>query len=101
MDKSKEKQNWTQHIGKWRKSGKTQREYCRNEGLSYWSFRDQLKKKSSGTSFVAIGENADKSTAGSSIEIIIDGRIRLVLPVNYSREQFRNILFDMGAAPCR
>ena len=101
MEQGKEKQNWSQHIEKWRRSGMTQRDYCRENELSYWSFRAHLKKNPTGTPFVEIKNTENECVQVNSIEVIIDNHVRLQLPLKYSREQFRNILIDMGIQSCR
>lgn len=35
---------WSELIKKWQASGQSQRAFCREENLSYWQFRDYLKK---------------------------------------------------------
>ena len=95
--------SWAQHIAEWNKSGKTQRAYCRDNDLSYWVFRDYLKRQRKQPSFVKISAQPAQiisKTDTDSIIVCIDEQIRIVLPVNYSREQFRNILEDAGVRPC-
>ncbi|MHC4780269.1 MAG: IS66 family insertion sequence element accessory protein TnpA [Planctomycetota bacterium] len=40
----KQKYNWPQLIAQWQQSGQNQAAFCRDQGLSYWTFREALKK---------------------------------------------------------
>lgn len=42
--KAQNKENWGRILLDWQKSGKSQREYCLENKLAYWSFRDWKKK---------------------------------------------------------
>ncbi len=35
---------WADHLIQWKASGKSRRRYCVDEGLSYWTFRERLKR---------------------------------------------------------
>jgi transposase len=35
---------WRAHVGAWQRSGLTQREYCRRQGLTEWSFSDWKRR---------------------------------------------------------
>jgi len=52
---------WADIFADWRKSGESQRGYCRNEGISFSSFsywRRKLEKQSNESLFVRVGKMA-------------------------------------------
>ena len=88
--------NWEESIEEWRHSGKTQRTYCREKGLSYWTFRDKLKAQSK-NGFVRITKQKSPLSAGQ-IDLVIDNRIRITLNNGYSGDLLRAVLSDLGIA---
>jgi hypothetical protein len=88
--------NWEESIEEWRHSGKTQRTYCREKGLSYWTFRDKLKAQSK-NGFVRITkEKKTNNILPGHIELIIDKRIQITLVTGYSRDLLKTVLSDLG-----
>ena len=86
--------NWEESIEEWRHSGKTQRTYCREKGLSYWTFRDKLKAQSK-NGFVRITKEKSPLLSGQ-IELTIDKRIQITLVTGYSRDLLKTVLSDLG-----
>lgn len=90
--------NWEEKIEQWRNSGKSQKNFCADEGLSYWTFKNRLYKKKQ-IGFVKITKKKKTSFPGmESIELVIDHRIAVTLCNGYSRDLFRMILADIGIA---
>ncbi|MGA2548271.1 MAG: hypothetical protein ABSF43_17125 [Rectinemataceae bacterium] len=44
MDTEKHRERWEAIIMKWKGSGKTQKVFCQEKKISYWSFRNWKKK---------------------------------------------------------
>jgi len=86
--------DWNETIKRWKSSGKKQRTFCLDEGLSYWTFRDKLKaKKKNG--FVQIAKERSSSSTGQ-IDLVIDKRIQITLNIGYSNDLLRIVLSDLG-----
>lgn len=45
MEKIRSDREWAKIIRAWDTSGKSQREYCRQEGVSFWAFRNRRAKR--------------------------------------------------------
>jgi hypothetical protein len=90
--------NWTEKVNRWKLSGKTQREYCRDEGLSYWTFREKLKKeKVSG--FVQVkSRRVPALTNNEIIELVINGKVQITIHHGYSRELLQSVFADLGVS---
>jgi hypothetical protein len=92
---AKEKKiNWEEIMEDWRVSGKTQRAYCREKSISYWTFRDKLKTQNE-NGFVRITK-VTSSLPIEPISLLIDERVQITLNVGYSRDLLRAILSDLG-----
>ena len=88
--------DWNKTIERWKSSGKKQRAFCLDEGISYWTFRDKLNaQKKNG--FVQITREKTLSSTGQ-IELIIDKRIQITLDFGYSSDLLRTVLSDLGIA---
>jgi hypothetical protein len=88
--------NWEENIEEWSHSGKPQRTYCREKGLSYWTFRDKLKAKNK-NGFVRITKVKSPLSA-EQIDLLVDGRIQIRLTSGYSGDLLRSVLSDLGIA---
>lgn len=88
--------DWEEIIEEWRQSGKLQKAYCREKGLSYWTFRDKLKAQNK-NGFVRITKEKRRLSAGQ-IELVIDKRIQITLHDGYSGNLLKAILSDIGIA---
>jgi hypothetical protein len=88
--------DWNKNIKKWESSGKKQKAFCKDEGLSYWTFRDKLKAKSK-NGFVRITKDRNSPPAGQ-IDLIVDKRIQITLVTGYSRDLLKTVLSDLGVA---
>lgn len=48
MNRSEKNSHWERHMTLWRQSGLSQKSYCEQNGISYWSFKNwagKLKSK--------------------------------------------------------
>lgn len=73
---------WKRHFKEWEKSGKTKAAYCKEQGISYWSFgawRTRLNKKSATAPFVqiALPEFFDSSAKPSALVLVTKNKYRI------------------------
>ena len=79
MRKRKSREQWAAHVGAWRSSGQTLREYCERHDLvlgtmSYWT--SQIKDEGTIQSLVelkAVDRHGDKRPTSVAIELVIHG----------------------------
>lgn len=92
--------NMDGHIWRWRISGLSKREYCRREKISYWAFRDRIRRQSQ-------ADNSEKMIrlpkrmnpwAGdneSGIEIRVSNKISIEIRRGFDGELLREILSEL------
>lgn len=92
---------WENHVKSFRKSGLSQRDYCKRNNISYWSFNPWKRKiETSGIlEFQQIpAEIIQSQTSGDkNIQIIIHNRLRITIPHDFSENALRKILQIVGA----
>lgn len=98
----KDNQYWENHILRWQNSGLSKNEYCRRENISYWTFRDRIKKQNiTGSKKLVRLPRAIHSFSGnveSGIEIKIGNKISINVNRGFDGELLRNLLNEIGAA---
>ena len=91
---------WRDQITRWQQSGLSRREYCRRENISYWSFRDWLKKvkttESAKLTRVPREAYPEKQADISQIEIVIHEKISIRIKRGYDGYLLKNLLADLG-----
>lgn len=98
---------WRAHLSAWKRSGLTQREYCKRQGVSEWSFshwkRRLARSNPSGVSFVPV--TVAGSTTGSaglsgahrqSLTLVVGSRYRVEVGDGFSDETLSRLLFVLG-----
>jgi len=94
---------WRKHIMSQKKSGESMSAYCREENISYWSFRLWKKK------FSALGGDSGKlievpisleinSEKNRSLEIILTSPPRIKLPEQYDPDALQKLLKTLGVS---
>jgi hypothetical protein len=86
---------WLAHVKAKNASGLTQREYCRQNNLSYWSFNPWKRRIENETAqFHEISPAIVQGLPGESrqIEITIGDTIRISIPDGFSSDTLREIL---------
>jgi hypothetical protein len=91
---------WQNHYILFKKSGLSQKAYCREKEISYWSFnpwKRRFDKKKINMSFqeVPVKFGQDKSSE-EKIEIILKDNIRISIPDNFSSETLKNLMQILG-----
>jgi hypothetical protein len=90
---------WETEVEAYRKSGLNQREYCRQKGISYWSFnpwKRKLENKDNKPQEIPPSLISSLSPQNKQIELILEDRIKISIPDNFSEGTLRNILNILG-----
>jgi|SRR5208337_1642229 len=91
---------WKNHVIKYRKSGQSIKQYCLTEELSYWTFRNWLKKieMTLDTKLVRISreEHQQRNVQESFIEIGIAQKISIRVAHGFDIELLRDVLTALG-----
>jgi len=86
------------HVKKWEQSGLSMKQYCREHGISYWSFRDWRKLVKSktfqnGTGFVELPvtiKNQNKEY--DPLEIILRNGLKIIAGANTDTGHIKEIV---------
>ena len=90
---------WYSHLEAYRESGLSQREYCRRNKISYWSFNSWKRRlESNNKNLQEVPSNVVQSlsSVNNKIEIILGDRIKITIPPGFSEETLRDILHIIG-----
>ncbi len=92
---------WQRKVNEFNNSGLTQREFCRQNDLSYWSFNSwnrRLSKDKGATSLVEIPSKTIKSMSQpkDEFEIITKNGLRIKIPDKFKPETLSSILEVLG-----
>jgi len=101
MKNNQERKNyWKQHLSAFKKSGLTQRKYCMQYDLGYWSFsmwKRRFEKAENGTGLHEVKTDIFKNISqNEKIEIIINNSIRIAVPENFSEETLKRLIAAFG-----
>lgn len=101
MNKKEQRKNyWQKYYSAYIASGLTQREYCRQNNLCYWTFNSwkrKLEKLEKPTLLQEIPFTAlDKEITQGHIEIILSDNMRLSIPDNFSSETLKRVMNTLG-----
>jgi hypothetical protein len=91
---------WRAHVKAQRKSGLTQREYCRQNDISYWSYNPWKRKlEGRGDLFYEISPKIiqDLTVDNKNIEITVNDNIKISIPEGFSTDTLRDILHVLEA----
>ena len=90
---------WLNNYNSFNKSGLTQREYCRQEELGYWTFNSWKRRFDKSESDTTLQEVPIKispaHSANSPIEIILENNLRISIPENFSENTLKKIISVM------
>ena len=90
---------WRSHIEAYRLSGLSQREYCRQNKISYWSFNPWKRRlELNNKKLQEVPSNVIESISleNKKIEIILGDRIKISIPPGFSEETLRDVLRILG-----
>ena len=88
------KEYWSKHINQFKISGLSQKKYCEQESLSYWSFRTWYYKtppEKQGTKFIRLDSPCPSEKPVSKITMSLSRKIKIEFDENISEEFLRRI----------
>lgn len=97
--KKKSKSYWQPHVEAQSQSGLTQREYCRQNNISYWSFNSwkrKLEKETNEFHEISPDRIPDLSTDEKQIQITLKNQHIISIPNGFSKDTLRDILTVLG-----
>lgn len=98
--KTKREGFWKERVARFRASGESQKQYCRKRRISYWTFRDWLKKieveKDATLVKVSRKSHAQGEGRESYIEIIIAKKVSIRVSQGFDGELLRNVMKELG-----
>ncbi len=90
---------WFKHYNSFNKSGLTQKEYCRQQEISYWTFNAWKRRFDKSEQDTVMQEIPLKiltdPVSCSPIEIVFENNIRISVPENFSPETLKRIMFAL------
>ncbi len=101
---------WQAHLSAWQRSGLTQKEYCRRQGLAAWSFSTWKRRltgkdeQRSAGGFVPVVTrrmpyemvDAVSEVGRSPLTLVVADRYRIEIGENFSGETLRRLLALLG-----
>ena len=91
---------WKKHYNSFQDSGLSQRDYCRKNNLGYWSFNQwkrRFDKTNPDTSLQKIPVKSFRKTSPEErLEILLQDKIKISVPDNFSPETLKTILSILG-----
>ena len=92
---------WKSHVIAFQRSGFTQKKYCRQQKISYWSF-NSWKRRLDRTDITKLQEipvetiQQLKSTNLNKIDVILNNNIRISIPSEFSEYSLQKIFNIIG-----
>ena len=85
------------HFSLFRKSGFSQKEYCRRNHLSYWTFNNRLRdfENKAKSNFIEVHPKLSyerQETHAAFFEIILSQSLKIKIPENYRPEELLRLL---------
>lgn len=104
--REKRKQYWQEQLKEFYASGASQRKFCLDSGLSYWSFnqwkrRLESEQKSSAMTEIKFKPVLQETASANRIEIHFSNIIHISFPADISPEMLICIVKSFGVIPCR
>jgi hypothetical protein len=92
---------WQAKIHEYRKSGLTQREFCRRQNISYWSFNAwnrRLNVTTQETGLVEVHSRAliSQHATSDSFEIVLPAGLTIRIPEHFRPETLCRIIETLG-----
>ena len=100
------KHYWQEHLKSYYESGLSQREYCRQADIGYWSFNQWKRRIENTQESTALTEVPRKVPNQSSISdnriiVKLNNEIQISLPASISQETLTTILNSVGEYICK
>jgi len=92
--------HWKRYYISFLKSGLTQREFCKQNNLNYWSFNQWKRRFDKSDQDSSMQELSlklpDKINQNDPIEIVLNNNIRLSIPDTFSPNTLRKLITILG-----
>ncbi|MBF9017260.1 MULTISPECIES: hypothetical protein [unclassified Oceanispirochaeta] len=94
------REDWIETISRWQSTGRPMTEFCKKEGINYWTFRDwktrilqpsYLKE----TKLVKLNSIQVSNDEINNIEIFI-GKAKIIVPKSFDEAHLLNIISALG-----
>jgi len=105
MKSSRErKRYWQAHLSAWRRSGLSQREYCKRQGVGEWSFSNWKRRLATPSpdivSFVPVAvpsrTASDTKARPQTLTVVVGDRYRVEVGDGFSSELLSRLLAVLG-----
>ena len=88
---------WEKHVDSYKKSGLSQKAFCRQQHISYWSFNSwkrKLEKGKAKNKIIEIPQDKFKSliSVPEPFEIIISNNVKILIPDTFNPETLKQII---------
>ena len=91
---------WNEHYNAFNEAGLTQREFCKQNNLKYWTFNQWKRRFDKSESDVTLQELpiklSKKLNSNNPIEIILNDNIRLSIPDGFSETTLKTLIDILG-----
>ncbi len=98
--KARGRSYWETHVRAYRESGLSQKEYCRQNNISYWSFNPWKRRlDTAGKGFQEVSPEIVENLQvdKEKIEIIVSDSVKVSVPSQFSEESLIKVLRVLGA----
>jgi tagatose-1,6-bisphosphate aldolase non-catalytic subunit AgaZ/GatZ len=100
MRQQRREEYWQEHYREFKKSGLTQRAYCREKELSYWAFNPWKRRFDNVLKDMSLQEIPVKfvpeKISEKKIEIILKDNLRISVPEKFSSETLKMLMKLLG-----
>jgi hypothetical protein len=104
LNKEAKNQFWQKHFKSWEESNLSQKKYCEENSVSYWSFKTWYAKlkpevKTKTKSFIKLKPLKITNAYSGKIEIIITDKIKISVDECISENNLKKIFSAFGILP--
>jgi len=101
LTKEEKSQFWQKHFDVWKESNQSQKKYCEENSISYWSFKNRFGKGTlnEGTKtkkFIKLNTEKIHNEHPGKIEIILGNKIRLLIGEDILEINLRKLFSALG-----
>ena len=92
---------WKSHVEAYRNSGLSQKKYCEQEKISYWSMNHWKRKidpERNRLLEIPLSLVDSLSKSNKEIELTLEDRIRISIPERFSEDTLKKILNILGVS---
>ena len=103
LNKEAKNQFWQKHFKSWEESNLSQKKYCEENSVSYWSFKTWYAKlkpevKIKTKSFIKLNPVKINNAYTGKIEIILTDKIKIIADENITGDNLKKIFLVFGSS---